>query len=75
MDCSPPGSSVHGIFQARIPEWIANSYSTASPGDPGIEPTTLTSPALVNSLLLESPGWAQCGLLVVVVLEGGGVSV
>ena len=31
--------------------------------DPGIEPTTLTSPALVNSLLLESPGWVQCGLL------------
>ena len=23
MDCSPPGSSVHGISQARIPEWVA----------------------------------------------------
>ena len=23
MDCSPPGSSVHGIFQARLPEWGA----------------------------------------------------
>ena len=23
MDCSPPGSSVHGIFQARVPEWGA----------------------------------------------------
>jgi len=23
MDCSPPGSSVHGIFQARILEWGA----------------------------------------------------
>ena len=23
MDCSPPGSSVHGIFQARIVEWVA----------------------------------------------------
>ena len=23
LDCSPPGSSVHGIFQARILEWIA----------------------------------------------------
>ena len=22
MDCSPPGSSVHGVFQARILEWI-----------------------------------------------------
>ena len=23
MDCSPPGSSVHGIFQARVLEWVA----------------------------------------------------
>ena len=27
MDCSPPGSSVHGIFKARILEWVAISYS------------------------------------------------
>ena len=27
MDCNPPGSSVHGIFQARILEWIAISFS------------------------------------------------
>ena len=42
MDYSPPGSSVHGIFQARILEWIA----IPSPGDlpdPGIE---LGSPTL-----------------------------
>ena len=26
MDCSPPGSSVHGIFQARILEWAAISF-------------------------------------------------
>ena len=25
MDCSPPGSSVHGISQARILEWVAIS--------------------------------------------------
>ena len=29
-DCSPPGSPAHGIFQARIPEWGAISYSTGS---------------------------------------------
>ena len=36
-DCSPPGSSVHGIFQSRILEWVA----FPSPGelpDPGVEP-------------------------------------
>ena len=27
MDCSPPGSSVHGIFQARVLEWGAISLS------------------------------------------------
>ena len=27
MDCSLPGSSVHGIFQARILEWVAISFS------------------------------------------------
>ena len=30
MDCSPPGSSVHGIFQARTLEWVAISYSRGS---------------------------------------------
>ena len=30
VDCSPPGSSVHGISQARILEWVAISYSRAS---------------------------------------------
>ena len=27
MDCSPLGSSVHGIFQERILEWVAISFS------------------------------------------------
>ena len=30
VDCSPPGSSVHGIFWARIPEWVAISFSRGS---------------------------------------------
>ena len=30
MDCSPPGSSVYGIFQARILEWVAISFSRRS---------------------------------------------
>ena len=29
MDCSPPGSSVHGIFQARVLEWGAIAFSVA----------------------------------------------
>ena len=30
MDCSPPGFSIHGVFQARILEWIAVSFSRGS---------------------------------------------
>ena len=30
VDCSPPSSSVHGILQARILEWVAISFSRAS---------------------------------------------
>ena len=32
MDCSLPGSSVHGIFQARILEWVAIPFSRGSSG-------------------------------------------
>ena len=30
MDCSPPGSSIHGIFQARVLEWGAIAFSVAA---------------------------------------------
>ena len=43
MDCSPPGSSVHGILQARILEWVAISYSRR-PTNPGLEPRSLALP-------------------------------
>ena len=42
VDSSPPGSSIHGIFQARMLEWVAISFSRDLP-DPGIAPW---SPAL-----------------------------
>ena len=35
MDCSPPGSSIHGIFQARVLEWGAIAFS-ASRGRQGL---------------------------------------
>ena len=47
------GSSVHGIIQARIPEWVASSFSRGSSSS-GIEPG---SPALqADSSLSEPPG-------------------
>ena len=53
MDCCPPGSSVHGILQAKILEW----YLFSSPRDlpnPGIEPRSLALQAY--SLPAEPPG-------------------
>ena len=43
MDWSPPGSSVHGILQAKIPEWVAISFSRGS-----ICPTQELNPRLLH---------------------------
>ena len=56
MDCSPPGSSVHGILQTRILEWVAMPSSRDLP-NPRIEPKSLKSPYWqVDSFLLVPPG-------------------
>ena len=49
MDCSPPGSSVYGILQARILEWVASSFSRgySQPRSPALQ---------ADSLLYEPPG-------------------
>ena len=47
MDCGPPGSSLHGVLQARILEWVTISFSRDLP-IPGIEPKSLRSPALAG---------------------------
>ena len=53
IDCSPPGSSVHGILQARLLAWVAIPFSKDLP-NPGIKPR---SPALqADSLPSEPPG-------------------
>ena len=51
MDCSPPGSSVQEIFQARILEWVAISFSRGSS-----QPRNRTrSPTLQADFLLTEP--------------------
>ena len=47
VDCSPPGSSVHGILQARILEWVAMPSSRGS-SHPGSESASFLSPALAG---------------------------
>ena len=56
MDCSPPGSSVHGILQARI----LGGLPFPPPGDlpsAGTEPMSLMYPALVGRFLTTSTTW------------------
>jgi len=59
MDCSPPGSSVHGIYQARILEGVAISFSRKS-SETGIESR---SPTLqTGSLPLSHQGMQTCDI-------------
>ena len=54
MDCSQLGFSVHGILQARVLKWVA----LPAPGDlpdPGVEPASLTSPALAGGFFATKP--------------------
>ena len=56
MDCSPPGSTVHGILRARILEWLP--FPTPEDLlDSGIKPVSLVSPALIGRFFTaERPG-------------------
>ena len=56
MDCSPPGSSVHGILQAIKLEWIAMHSSRVSSG-PRDQPVSLLSPALAGRFFTTSATW------------------
>ena len=49
MDCSLPGSSLHGILQAKILEGVVMPSWDLQ--DPGIEPASLTSSALAGGFL------------------------
>ena len=65
MDCSPPGSSVHGIFQARILEWIATPFSRGS-SQPRDELMSLKSAALVGRFFTTSATWEAPEVLTLV---------
>ena len=54
MDCSPPNSSVRGVFQARILEWVVIS-STRGSSDSGIKSASPVSPAFLADSLPKEP--------------------
>ena len=61
MDCSPPGSSVHGILQARILEWVAMPSSRGIFLTQGLNPSVLCLLHWqTSSLPLAPPGKPSC---------------
>ena len=63
MDCSPAGSSVHGILQARILEWVAMPSSRGSSRlrDLPMFLASLVSPALAGEFFPTSATWEALG--------------
>ena len=59
MDCSPPGSSLHGILQARILEWVAIPFSSRSsqPRDPTQVSHTASGFFTISKKLPKVPSW------------------
>ena len=60
VDCSPPGSSVHGILQARILEWVAMpSFRGSSPPRDRTHVSYISPALAVGSLPLVPPGKSE----------------
>ena len=59
MDCSPPGSSVHGILQARILEWVVIPFSRASFRDRTQDSHTAGSHQGNLLIYPAPPGWSH----------------
>ena len=57
VDCSPPGSSVHGMLQAGILEWVAMPSSRGSSWPRDLFPASLMSPALAGRFFTTSATW------------------
>ena len=58
MDCSLPGSSVHGIFQARVLEWVAFPFSGIYPKETKIE-KHICPPMFTAALFTIARKWKQ----------------
>ena len=58
---SPPGSSVHGVLQARVLEWVAISSSRDLP-NPGIGLESLASPVLASGFFYHCAAWEDLRL-------------
>ena len=70
MDCSLSGSSVHGIFQARVLEWVAIAFSIAAAAAKSLQ----SCPTLCDPIDGSPPGSAVPGILQARTLEWVAIS-
>ena len=69
-DCSPPGSSVHGIFQASVLEWGAIAFSNSNAAAAATAAQSLQScPTLTDPMDCSPPGSSVRGIFQASVLE------
>ena len=73
MDCSPPGSSVHGIFQARVLEWGAIAFSESGPAAAAAK-SLQSCPTLFDPIDGSPPGSPIPGILQARILEWVAIS-
>ena len=66
LDCSPPGSSVHGIFQARVLEWGAIAFSIEGAA---AAKSLQSCPTLFDPVDGSPPGSPIPGILQAITLE------
>ena len=69
MDCSLPGSSIHGIFQARVLEWGAIALSVS-----GFSSVTQLCPTLSDPMDCSPPGPSIHGIFQARILEWGAIA-
>ena len=72
MDCSLPGSSVHGIFQARVLEWFAIAFSAVVVV--AVAASLQSCPTLCDPMDCSLPGFSVHGILQARTLEWVAIS-
>ena len=74
MDCSLQGSSVHGIFQARVLEWVAIAFSLSSYAAAAAAKSLQSCPTLCDPIDGSPPGSPIPGILQAITLEWVAIS-
>ena len=62
MDCSPPGSTIHGILQARTLEWVAMPSSRGTSGTRDPNSVYRIAGGFLTAEPLGKPSWRHCDI-------------